>query len=980
VKLTVAATMDGFVRELDKGDTAYQRFKRSVVSGAKEVARGLHDQEAAAREVATPLLAVGAAATLGFGYAVKSAADFEQRMSSVQSLSHATAGEMDQLRGSALTAGAAIGYSATEAADAQIELVKAGVQASDIIGGALTGSLKLAAAGQIDVAQATEIASSTMTQFGKSGSDVTHIADLLAAGADKALGGVDQLGQGLKYLGPVAAANNVSLEETVGTMALLAQNAILGDQAGTSLRGVLSSLTSPSALAAKTMEEYGISVYDASGNFKGFSGVAEELRTKLGGLDLATRNQALGQIFGNEQITAATVLMKGGAKEVNTWTKAVDEQGFATEQAVGKLDNLNGDLTKFHAAMQTAAIVTGEAAQGPFRAFVQAGTDMLQTYSSAPEGIQTTVLVLTGLTAAVALSTGAMLIGVPKVVAFATALDTLATSKIPGVSRAAGGLQRAGRGIGSAFGAVGGFLTGPWGVALGIGAAALSSFNIAVESGKASQQELQKEISGTADAAELLQTAARRSDLSKFLVGDANDDLKELGKLLNDVTNDGAKDWLNLSLQQQQAKGSLVDLGDALSEVAAADAPAAAKAFKNLSDSQSLSIEQQGKLLDTMSSYKSELRDQASALGIADSQQNLLRLAMGDYQQAAKEAIQPTAENKAALQELESQADDSGKAIDELSKTIEGFGKTQLDANGAQRAFEQAVADSTEKLKENAGAVTDNASKFDLTTQKGRDASASLDDVARAALANSAAMIRNGESNDVARAAVQRGRDEVVKQAQKLGLSKTAAELYATSLGLIPENVNTNVTANTGAANANVDQYITKVKGVPNLVTTLFQVQGDSRAVDSILAKIRQARSEMSDLNGATSGNGRMGTFATGGAVYGPGTGTSDSIEALLSNGEHVITAAEVIAAGGHSAVYAWRRQLMQHRQGFAEGGAVTAPRYSSAAPTIVLQTGQVAAAPLVGEVTMQFPQGTSEQSAIDQLMFQLRTLDRGGR
>jgi hypothetical protein len=42
------------------------------------------------------------------------------------------------------------------------------------------------------------------------------------------------------------------------------------------------------------------------------------------------------------------------------------------------------------------------------------------------------------------------------------------------------------------------------------------------------------------------------------------------------------------------------------------------------------------------------------------------------------------------------------------------------------------------------------------------------------------------------------------------------------------------------------------------------------------------------------------GGFAEGGAVSGPGTGTSDSIFARLSNGEHVMTAAAVQRVGGH--------------------------------------------------------------------------------
>ncbi len=47
--------------------------------------------------------------------------------------------------------------------------------------------------------------------------------------------------------------------------------------------------------------------------------------------------------------------------------------------------------------------------------------------------------------------------------------------------------------------------------------------------------------------------------------------------------------------------------------------------------------------------------------------------------------------------------------------------------------------------------------------------------------------------------------------------------------------------------------------------------------------------------------------YATGGAVDGPGTSTSDSVPAWLSKGEHVWTAAEVVAAGGHAAVEAIR-------------------------------------------------------------------------
>jgi len=70
--------------------------------------------------------------------------------------------------------------------------------------------------------------------------------------------------------------------------------------------------------------------------------------------------------------------------------------------------------------------------------------------------------------------------------------------------------------------------------------------------------------------------------------------------------------------------------------------------------------------------------------------------------------------------------------------------------------------------------------------------------------------------------------------------------------------------------------------------------------------------------------------FATGGPVYGRGTSTSDSILARLSRGEHVLTAADVRALGGHARVDAMRaaaRAGQFHVPGFAKGGAVVPGR-----------------------------------------------------
>lgn len=64
--------------------------------------------------------------------------------------------------------------------------------------------------------------------------------------------------------------------------------------------------------------------------------------------------------------------------------------------------------------------------------------------------------------------------------------------------------------------------------------------------------------------------------------------------------------------------------------------------------------------------------------------------------------------------------------------------------------------------------------------------------------------------------------------------------------------------------------------------------------------------------------------FARGGAVWGEGSAKSDSIPAMLSNGEHVLTAEEVQRMGGQNKVYQFREMLKTNRlpEMFAAGGA----------------------------------------------------------
>lgn len=80
--------------------------------------------------------------------------------------------------------------------------------------------------------------------------------------------------------------------------------------------------------------------------------------------------------------------------------------------------------------------------------------------------------------------------------------------------------------------------------------------------------------------------------------------------------------------------------------------------------------------------------------------------------------------------------------------------------------------------------------------------------------------------------------------------------------------------------------------------------------------------------------------FATGGPVFGAGTATSDSIPAMLSNNEHVWTAKEVQAAGGHKAVESMRKHAVR---GYATGGGVLVNASVPSARRVQMMTNRAA-------------------------------------
>jgi TP901 family phage tail tape measure protein len=416
VRVTLLAQATGYINGMEQA----ARRTRETGSEIERLAQRRQSFDVLGRSA----LAFGVAVGIGVGGAVASFADFDQSMSYVQASTLETATNMDLLRNSALEAGSATVFSATESANAIDELAKAGISTSDIVGGALTGALDLAAAGGLGVARAAEISAITLQQYSLAGTEASHVSDVLAAGAGKAMGSVDDLAQGLKFVGPVAASMGISLEQTTGVLALFAQQGIIGEQAGTSLRGVLSSLTAPSAQARNEIERLGISLYDADGKFLGLQHAAGEMNRVYAEMDDASRNASLGIVFGRETVTAATALYTAGAEGVADWTAQVNDSGYAAETARLRLDNLKGDVEKLGGAIDTALIQGGSSANDVLRSLAQGATGLVDAVASVPQPVTDAGMVVGSLAGGLAIAAGAALTFIPKLAEMRAALTT----------------------------------------------------------------------------------------------------------------------------------------------------------------------------------------------------------------------------------------------------------------------------------------------------------------------------------------------------------------------------------------------------------------------------------------------------------------------------------------------------------------------------------------------------------------------------
>lgn len=484
----------------------------------------------------------------GLKSAVEESMNFEQQMANIKAVSGATGQEMSKLSELAVKYGEDTKYSSVEAGKGIEELIKAGVSLTDIINGGLEGALNLAAAGELELGEAAEIASTALNAFKKDGLSVTDAANLLAGAANASATDVHELKYGLSASAAVAAGAGMTFKDTATALAVFAQNGLKGSDAGTSLKTMLMRLNPSTKEAYNKMADLGLitynaqagfdflvkngvtpasrsvgdievalekyvmqtegvtkwndkcdttfrelatssaflssKFYDQQGKIQSLEHISGILKESMKDLTDQQRSMALETLFGSDAVRGATILFNEGSQGVNKMYTEMSKV-TALETANTKMNTLKGRIEQLSGAFDTMKKTIGDALAPVVSAFVAGLQKLVDGFNSLPGPVQKAIAITGGIVLAITAIVTAIGVFLGVAGMVVSGIGALSLALAP-----IGGIAGAAAGAVGFLGSVIGLLLGPVGLVaaalIGTGVVAYKAYQKATEDSIAS--------------------------------------------------------------------------------------------------------------------------------------------------------------------------------------------------------------------------------------------------------------------------------------------------------------------------------------------------------------------------------------------------------------------------------------------------------------------------------------------------------------
>jgi TP901 family phage tail tape measure protein len=360
------------------------------------------DGQKAISEANKTAVATGAALT-AVGVAAKMAADdinrsyrsFESAMTEVKALGGVTQAEFESMRQSALDLSTEFPIAATAVADSMYLMISVGYDYRDMMS-TIPDAAKLATAGSMEMAEATNSLLNVMDIYGDRAGDAAEISKIFANAVGVGKYEMDDfMTELMKNIG---AANqlNIAFSDLAAYNVALQGSFASAEEAGTSFNAMLMKITTPATVAQ--LEEMGVAVENADGSFRDLTDIMADLGVALGGVTSDTERAAIVQeLFGTYGQRAALSLIRQ-ADALPELKKEMRDLNLIEDQTNVKLDGMAQRLEIADNQMEKAKITMGQAMAPATLVAADAMGAFATVLMMVPEPLQ--AIAGTGLTAA----------------------------------------------------------------------------------------------------------------------------------------------------------------------------------------------------------------------------------------------------------------------------------------------------------------------------------------------------------------------------------------------------------------------------------------------------------------------------------------------------------------------------------------------------------------------------------------------------
>ena len=293
---------------------------------------------------------------------------FEQAIKTVQAISGLTADQMGQLEFETRRLGATTSFTAIEAANAMTTLARSGMDATDLLN-VTSSALYFAGAAVTSLDNSATLLAATMKQFSMDSSQAATVTDTFTHAIKGSLFDMQSLTAAMRYGGSIGSSFNMTLEETVASLAMFRNLGLEGSMAGTQFRMAMSKATKETNRGKVALDKYNLTYNDINPQLNTFM----EIMEKVGKVSMSM--QDIITVFGVRSAGSISKISKQAVQTENEFTKlmlSMRTGGDITKQLYEEIqDTVQQQLKIVKSAQEDVAIQMFEPFKRPMKQFLK---------------------------------------------------------------------------------------------------------------------------------------------------------------------------------------------------------------------------------------------------------------------------------------------------------------------------------------------------------------------------------------------------------------------------------------------------------------------------------------------------------------------------------------------------------------------------------------------------------------------------------